>query len=197
VSRIVLASKSAARADLLKNAGIGFEAVGAGVDEGPIKTGLLRRGAPPAEIARTLAEEKAKAGSLRREGLVIGADQTLELEGRLVDKADNLAEARERLRLLRAREHRLHSGVAVAEAGEIAFTAVETARLVMRPFSDAWLEDYLDRNGQDVLGSVGCYLLEGEGVQLFEDIEGNYFTILGLPLLPLLQFLRQKGAIAA
>jgi septum formation protein len=195
VKPIVLASKSAARAELLRNAGVRFEAMGAGVDEGPIKAGMVGRGARPAEIARVLAEEKAKAGSIRRPGLVIGADQTLELDGRLVDKADSLSEARERLLSLRGREHQLHSGVAVAQAGEIAFTTVETAKLAVRTFSEAWLDDYLDRNGLDALGSVGCYRLEDEGVQLFERIDGDFFTILGLPLLKLLHFLRAEGAL--
>lgn len=197
MKRIILASKSAVRAELLRNAGVAFDAVGAGVDETPIKAGMIGRGASPAEIAHVLSEEKAKAASLRHEGLVIGADQTLELDGRLIDKVDSLAEARERLLSLRGREHFLHSGVAVAEAGEIALTTVETARLVVRDFSVAWLDDYLDRNGLDALGSVGCYQLEGPGVQLFEEIEGDFFTILGLPLLKLLHFLRDRGAIAA
>ena len=196
-ARLVLASKSAARAALLAGAGLSFETVGAGVDETPIKAGMIRRGAAPREIARVLAEEKAKAGSTRHAGLVIGADQTLDLDGTLIDKADSLAEARLRLLELRGREHRLHSGVAVARADEILFTHVETATLTVRAFSEAWLDDYLDRNGLEILGSVGCYQLEGEGVQLFDRIEGDYFTILGLPLLPLLGFLRQEHALAS
>jgi septum formation protein len=193
--RIVLASKSAARALLLRNAGVNFEAVGAGVDEAPIKAGMLHRGASPKEIAHVLAEEKAKAASLQHDGLVIGADQTLDLGGRLIDKVDSVAEARARLLDLRGREHQLHAAVAVAVAGEIVFTEVESATLVVRPFSDAWLEGYLDRNGLDILQSVGGYQLEGEGVQLFDRIEGDYFTILGLPLPPLLRFLRDREAL--
>jgi septum formation protein len=197
MSRLVLASKSAARAQLLAGAGLDFVTVGAGVDETPIKTGMLGRGASPREIARVLAEEKAKAGSTRHDGLVIGADQTLDLDGALIDKADSLAEARQRLVELRGREHRLHSGIAVARADELVFTHVETAVLKVRDFSDAWLDAYLERNGLEVLGSVGCYQLEGEGVQLFERIDGDYFTILGLPLLPLLDFLRREKALDA
>lgn len=197
MSKLVLASKSAARAQLLAGAGLEFLTVGAGVDETPIKAGMLRRGASPREIAHVLAEEKAKAGSTRNDGLVIGADQTLDLDGRLIDKADSLAEARERLKSLRGREHRLHSGLAVARADELIFTHVETATLKVRDFSDAWLDAYLERNGLEILGSVGCYQLEGEGVQLFERIEGDYFTILGLPLLPLLDFLRREGVLAS
>jgi septum formation protein len=194
---LVLASKSAARATLLKNAGLVFETVGAGVDEGPIKTGMLRRGASPREIAQVLAEEKAKAASLKHDGLVIGADQTLDLDGVLVDKVDTIAEARERLIELRGRKHQLHSAAAVAHAGELVFTGADSATLHARKFSDAWLDSYLERNGLEVLGSVGCYMLEVEGVQIFERVEGDYFTILGLPLIPLLDFLRAEGALAS
>src|SRR5262249_14739848 len=151
---------SAARAALLRGAGIAFESVGAGVDEEVFKTGLVRRGSSPREIARVLAEEKAKAASLKHDGLVIGADQTLDLDGALVDKADSLAEARDRLARLRGRPHQLHSAAAVARAGEIVFTEVDSATLFARDFSDAWLDGYLERNGPDVLSSVGCYMLE-------------------------------------
>ena len=197
MTKIILASKSAARATLLQNAGVAFASVGAGVDEDIIKTGMLRRHASPAEIARVLAEEKAKAASLKHNGLVIGADQTLDLDGALIDKVDSLSDARVRLLRLRGRAHRLHSAVAVACAGELVFTGADSATLFARDFSDAWLEGYLDRNGVEILGSVGCYMLEGEGAQIFERVEGDYFTILGLPLLPLLSFLRGEGAIAA
>jgi septum formation protein len=197
VTRIVLASKSAARGQLLKGAGVAFTAVGAGVDEDVLKAGLLRRGAAPREVARVLAEEKAKAGSLKEDGLVIGADQTLDLDGKLVDKAGSMAEARARLLEFRGRAHQLHSGLCVAQAGEILFSTVESATLSVRRFSDAWLEGYLGRGGEALLSSVGCYMLEGEGVQLFDRIEGDFFTVLGLPLLPLLDFLRRRGAVPA
>jgi len=192
---LVLASKSAARAALMRGAGLDFTTASAGVDEDVIKRGLLKRGAGPREVAHVLAEEKAKACSLRESGLVIGADQTLDLEGRLMDKPANLEEARRHLLDMRGREHRLHSGLAVAQAGEIVFTTVETAVLKVRAFSDAWLDRYLDRNGAELMSSVGAYQLEGEGVQLFERIEGDYFVILGLPLLSLLSFLRDCGAL--
>ncbi len=194
---LVLASRSAARAAVLKGAGVVFTAVDAGVDEDVLKHGLLGRHASPLEIARVLAEEKAKAGSLKHAGRVIGADQTLDLDGRLIDKAPDLAAARARLLELRGRVHHLHSGLAVAEAGEILLSLVESARLKVRDFSDAWLDGYLERNGAEILGSVGCYQLEGEVAQLFESIEGDYFTILGLPLLSLLAFLRREGAVTA
>jgi len=194
---LVLASKSAARAALMQGAGLDFATASAGVDEDVIKRGLLGRGASPREIAHVLAEEKAKACSLRCPGLVVGADQTLDLDGRLMDKPASREEARRHLGDMRGREHRLHSGLAVAQAGEIVFTTVETAVLKVRAFSDAWLDRYLDRNGDQILASVGAYQLEGEGVQLFERIEGDYFVILGLPLLSLLSFLRDRGALPA
>jgi septum formation protein len=197
MSRLVLASKSAARAALMRGAGLDFVQASAGVDEDVVKRGLLGRGADPREVAQVLAEEKAKACSLQESGLVIGADQTLDLGGRLMDKPASLAEARRHLLDMRGREHRLHSGLAVAEAGEIVFTMVETAVLTVRAFSDAWLDRYLDRNGPELLACVGAYQLEGEGVQLFERIEGDYFVILGLPLLSLLSFLRDRGALPA
>ncbi|HEY2708994.1 MAG TPA: Maf family protein [Caulobacteraceae bacterium] len=195
---IVLASKSASRAAVLTGAGVPFEAASPGVDEAEAKARLLADGAGPAAVAEHLAEAKAIAGSkLRPDALVIGADQTLDLDGRLFDKAESLAEARERLTVFRGRRHQLHSAVVVARAGEAVWRVVESPSLTMRDVSDAYLDAYIARNGETLLGSVGCYMLEGEGVQLFEAIEGDYFAILGLPLLPLLRFLRSAGALAA
>lgn len=194
MTRLVLASKSAARASLMTGAGLAFTTIGAGVDEDLIKRGLLGRGAPPREVARVLAEEKAKSASLREPGLVIGADQTLDLDGRLMDKPVDLNDARAHLTAMRGKTHRLHSGLAIAEAGEILFSTVETASLSVREFSPAWLDGYLARNGIELLTSVGAYQLEGEGVQLFDRIEGDYFVVLGLPLLTLLAALRELGA---
>lgn len=194
---LTLATTSPARIALLRGAGLAFDAVGSGVDEEPIKRDLLKGGATPAAVAEALAAEKALAVSRLRPGPVIGADQTLDLDGRLYDKAATLAEARERLTVLRDRTHRLHSAVAMAEAGEVVWRTLDSAALTARAFSDAFLDDYLARNGDALLGSVGCYMLEGEGVQLFERIEGDYFTILGLPLLPLLAWLRERGIVVA
>ncbi len=197
MSRLLLASASATRAGLLKAAGVSFEAVASGVDEAPLKTALLEEGADPAEVAARLALAKALAASkVHPDDLVIGADQTLEFEGRLFDKAASLGEARERLALLRGRSHRLHAAVVTARSGERIWGETVTARLTMRDFSDAFLDAYLARNADVALWSVGAYALEGEGVQLFERIDGDYFAILGLPLMGLLNHLREQGLLA-
>jgi septum formation protein len=197
VTRIVLASKSAPRAAILAGAGIAFEARASGVDEDPLKAVWLAESAPARLIARRLAAAKAQMVSRDDpEALVIGADQTLELEGALYDKVASLAEARARLELLRGREHELHSALAIARGGKVVWRFTESPKLTMRAFSQAWLDAYLDRGGEALLGSVGCYMLEGEGSQLFERIWGDYFAVLGLPLLPLLDYLRSQGALA-
>ena len=193
---VLLASRSASRAAILKGAGVAFETAVSGVDETAAKERLLAAGADPKAIAARLAEMKALAVSAARpEALVIGADQTLDLAGRLYDKAESLAEARERLLELRGQTHLLHSAVVVARAGASVWRVIESPRLTMRAFSDAYLDSYLDRLGETLLGSVGCYQLEGEGAQLFERIEGDYFAILGLPLAPLLGCLRDAGVL--
>jgi len=192
---VTLASVSASRAAVLAGAGVAFDKVSPGVDEAAVKAGLLAEGASPRDVADALAELKAVKVSLARPGLVIGADQTLDLGGTLYDKAESLDEARERLKALRGRRHRLHAAVVVAEAGEPIWRTLESPVLTMRPFSDAFLEGYLARNGEAALTSVGCYWLEGEGAQLFERIDGDYFAILGLPLLGLLDFLRRRGVL--
>ncbi len=195
--RITLASQSSARRALLAGAGVAHEATVSGVDEDELKARMLLAGDGPAAIAQALADAKALAVSSLRDGLVIGADQTLDLEGRLHDKAESREAARERLRTLRGRAHALHSAVSLARDGAVIWRETVSARLVMRPFSDAFLETYLDAEGEAALGSVGCYRLESLGVQLFEAIEGDYFTILGLPMTGLLARLRAEGALAA
>ena len=193
---VVLASTSAIRQQVLQGAGVKFEAVSPGVDEMSIKDSLVAEGIWPRDIADALAEAKAVKVSLKRPGLVIGADQTLDFEGRLFDKADSVAEARARLSELRGKTHRLHCGMVLARDGRAIWREVVTTTLHMRPFSDAYLDAYLQRNAPGVLSSVGCYQLEGEGVQLFDRIEGDYFAILGLSLIPLLDVLRRQGAVA-
>ena len=192
---VVLASTSAIRQDILRAAGVPFEAVAAGVDETTIKQSLLAEGVGPRDIADALAEAKAVKVSRRRPGLVIGADQTLDLNGQLFDKAETVEEARERLKAMRGKTHRLHCGMVVAKDGEPIWREVVTTTLRMRPFSDAYLEGYLQRTAPGILSSVGCYQLEGEGIQLFDRIEGDYFAILGLSLIPLLDLLRRHGAV--
>ncbi|HEX4097988.1 MAG TPA: Maf family protein [Caulobacteraceae bacterium] len=195
MTEVILASTSASRRALLQGAGVVFTARSPGVDESAAKAALLGEGLGPRDIADALAE--LKAVRIRAEGaLVIGADQTLDFDGELIDKPESLEEARERLRRLRGRPHKLHSGVVVAQGGQPIWREVQTATLWMRPFSDAFLDDYLAREGEDVLRSVGCYRLEDIGVQLFSRIDGDYFTILGLPMLGLLDLLRRHGALA-
>jgi len=195
LTAVVLASTSASRAAILRAAGVPFQIEPPRVDEDRAKTELLARSADPHAIAGVLAQNKALEVSGRMPGLVIGADQTLELDGALVDKATDLAQARRGLERLRGRAHRLHAAVAVACGGSVLWRETACARMHMRPFSDRFLDGYLTREGETILPSVGCYRLEGEGVQLFEAIEGDYFAILGLPLLGLLAFLRERGAI--
>ena len=194
---VTLASQSAARQMILKNAGVAFEAVSPGVDEDAAKAALLAEQVAPRDIADALAEMKAVKVSTKRPGLVIGADQTLDLRGKLFDKAETLVQAREHLLELRGQTHKLHAAVVVARDGQPIWRVVESAALTVRPFSEAWLDTYIERRGEALLWSVGCYELESEGVQLFSQVDGDYFTILGLPLIGLLDFLRLHGALAA
>ena len=190
-SPLILASQSRARQALLTNAGIGFEAVTAEIDERAVQqaSGL----SAPGEIAALLAREKALSVSARQPGkFVIGADQTLALGQRLFSKPAGRAQAAEQLRALAGRNHELHSAVAVARDGKILFEAVAIAGMTMRQLGEAEIDVYLDEAGDAVTSSVGAYQLERLGVHLFERIEGDHFTILGLPLLPLLAFLRSE-----
>lgn len=193
--RLILASRSAARRALLTQAGVAYAAEDAGVDEQAIKaaSGHLS----PAELAVELAAAKALAVSRRDPGAwVLGADQTLEFEGGLISKAGTLAEARARLAAMRGRAHSLHSGLALAKDGAVVWSGVETAVMRMRAFSDDFLDAYLAAEGDVLLTVVGSYRLEGLGAQLFEAVEGDYFTVLGLPLWPVLTELRRAGVIA-
>jgi len=194
---LTLASTSSARRAVLAGAGVAFEAVSPGVDEEAAKAHLLAAGADPRAVAQALAEEKALAVSRLRPGLVIGADQTLELDGALYDKVASLAAAGERLRELSGKTHRLHAALAVARDGAVVWRETQSPNLTMRALSDAFIEAYLAQEGEAALWSVGCYRLEGQGVQLFERIEGDYFAILGLPLMGLLDLLRREGELSA
>jgi len=197
-AELYLASGSATRAAMLRAAGLAVMVEPAQVDEDEVKTGLKREGADAAEVAETLAELKAMRVSRRHPGaLVIGADQMLVCDGAWFDKPGSRAAARGQLLALRGRQHELVSAVSVVRGGARLWHHRDRARLRMRAFSDAFLERYLDLVGDDVLSTVGAYRLEGPGVQLFARIEGDHFTILGLPLLPLLDFLRGHGAVPA
>ncbi len=190
----ILATQSRARKMLLANAGISFDAMPADIDERSVQknSGL----SAPGEIAALLAREKAGFVSAANPGrYVVGADQTLALGTRLFSKPAGRAQAADQLRLLAGETHELHSAVAVARDGKILFSGVSIARMTMRPLSGEEIGGYLDAAGDAVTTSVGAYQLEGLGVHLFERIEGDHFTILGLPLLPLLAFLRGQGLL--
>lgn len=198
MAAIVLASASAARAAMLRAAGVEVTVVPAAVDEDAVKTALRADGASAADAAETLAEMKARRVASRQPGaLVIGADQVLDCGGTWFDKPASLDQARAQLLALRDTPHTLATAAVVMRDGARLWHATDRARLVMRRFSEAFLEDYLASAGTAVLASVGAYQLEGLGVQLFAKVEGDHFTILGLPLLPLLDFLRGQGVLRA
>jgi len=192
---LVLASRSASRSAVLAGAGVPVEILPADIDERAIETqaGLQS----PSQIALLLARAKASAISAKLpERLVLGADQTLALGQRLFAKPADLAAASDQLKSLRGRTHELHAAIAFVQDDAVLYEHVETARLTMRAFSDDFLDRYLDAAGDATLTSVGGYQLEGPGVQLFERVDGDYFTILGLPLLRALDFLRRRGCLA-
>lgn len=198
MTSVILASGSPTRARLLRSAGIAFEIVSPGVDELLAKDSLHSEGAGPRAIAEHLAEIKARKVSLSHPGVVvIGADQVLVFENEMVSKSVDLAEAHRLLTRLSGRTHSLITAVVLAKDGDVLWRHVEEAKLTMRKFEDIFLDSYLSACGDEILGSVGCYRLEEQGVQLFAKIDGDYFAILGLPLLPLLSALRDLGAIAA
>ncbi len=188
---LLLASKSAVRRAVLEAVGIPVEVEVADIDE----RGIEARSnlTDPGEIAQLLAREKARAVSIKRpDRMVLGADQTLALGTRRFSKAADRGGAREQLKALRGSTHALHSAVAVLRGGNVLYQHVAVARLTMRAFSDTFLESYLDAVGDAAMASVGGYQLEGQGAQLFERVDGDYFTVLGMPLLPLLDWLRTE-----
>ena len=196
---VILASKSAARARLLRAAGVSFSQVEALVDEVSLREALQAEGVPAEDAAVALAELKAHHVALRAPAdvIVIGVDQLLEAGDAWLEKPGDIAAARAQLEQLRGQRHRLISAAVAFRGGRRVWHHVDVARIWLRRFSDGCLTAYLDAAGPGILGSVGAYQLEGLGAQLMARVEGDYFTILGLPLLPVLQFLRDQGALEA
>lgn len=194
---IVLASQSASRRALLQAAGVPFEALSPGVDEDAAKEALRADGLDARALADALAELKALRVSRRVPGgLVLGCDQTLSLEdGSMIDKAVDRADAERILRLLSGRVHHLHSAAVIALNGEPIWRHVERVRMTVRSLSDSFIANYLDQEWEQCRWCVGNYRIEGPGVQLFSKVEGSQFGIQGLPLLPLLDFLRVRGVL--
>lgn len=195
---VVLASGSATRARLLADAGLPILVDPAAVDEEEIRAAFLAEGRDAEACASALAETKATRVSARHAGaLVVGADQVLDCDGRWLEKPRDIEAACTQLKLLRGKRHALVTAAAVVRNGALVWHTIDRAQLVMRDFSDDFLDHYVAAGGAELLDSVGAYRLEGLGAQLFERIEGDFFTILGLPLLPLLDFLRGHGALEA
>ena len=192
---IILASGSASRAKMLRDAGVPIVVEKPRVDEEAIKLSLRAEGAPPRAQVDALAEVKALSVSRMRPGLVIGADQMLAIGDVVLDKSSSRDEARAHLRLLSGKTHELLNAAVIARDGVAIWRHVSNPKLRMRALSDAFIESYLDQVGEEAFTSVGAYKLEGLGGQLFEQVEGDFFAVLGLPLLPLLAFLRARGAL--
>jgi len=194
--RIILASASPFRLAMLRNAGIETEAIPSQIDERAVEAAIGNAPVAPDDLARILAEAKAVEVSERHpEALVVGSDQTLSLDDEILHKAVDMEEARRRLLRLSGRTHHLNSAVVVAKGGEPLWSHVAIARMTMRKFDPGFVGRYLSRVGDQVLRSVGVYQIEGEGIQLFDAIDGDHFTIVGMPLLPLIGELRRLGAI--
>jgi septum formation protein len=191
---LILASRSEARARMLREAGVTAEAMSAAIDEAAVKAGMLVESAPPRDVADMLAELKARRVARRHpDRLVLGADQVLVLDGVIFDKPDDRPAARAQLAALRGKKHELLSAAVIFEAGAPVWRHVGRAVLTMRPFSDTFLEEYLDAEGALAFDSVGGYRIEARGAQLFSHVAGDLFTIMGLPLLEVLGFLRIRG----
>lgn len=195
--RVILASGSAIRRKLMTEAGLNFEVITKPVDEAAIKESMLAESARLRDIADALAEAKSMRVSRVESGLVIGADQIMVMDNKLFDKPKDMNEARERLKLMRGKTHYLMGAVVICENGNPVWRHMAKTKLTMRDFSDEFLEDYLVKEGELVTKSVGAYRFEGLGSQLFSHVEGDFFSILGLSLLPVMDYLRVRGAIAS
>jgi septum formation protein len=196
VSSVILASGSKIRAELLHGAGVSFDVEIAKIDEAAIIASLKAEEAKPHDIVDLLAEYKAQRIAAKHpDKLVIGCDQILVCDKKIYEKAKSIDQARENLIILRGKAHQLMSAVVIFENGQPVWRHIGRAQLIMRDFSNDFLDDYLGKQGESILSSVGCYKLEEEGAQLFTRIQGDYFTILGIPLLEVLGFLRTRGVL--
>ena len=194
--KLLLASQSRSRRAMLDAAGVPFEVVPAALDEEQAKAGLAAAGFEPPDLAEMLAEMKAKSVADSGDALVLGADQVLELDdGTMLSKPGSRAQALAQLRRLSGQTHYLHSAAVVVERGERVWGETESVAMDVRPLGEDFLESYLDAEYEAARGSVGSYRIEGMGAQLFEEVEGSHFAVLGLPLLPLLAYLRERGLL--
>mgnify|MGYP000023500867 CR=1 FL=1 len=196
---LILASKSLSRRQILENAGVPFSWCDAGIDEDALKFSWSQTGDDPASLALCLAKAKAGVVSVVSDNppLVLGCDQILVQGGKLYDKPETMAEARTHLESFSGRTHQLIAAVCMMQSGNVVWSHVDHAEMYVRDLSDSFIDAYLDTEGERILSSVGAYLLEGTGAQLFERVRGDYFTVLGLPLLPLLEELRKRGILAS
>lgn len=194
---IILASGSQIRRDILTGAGINFIVETKPVDEAAIKTAMLAEGSKPRDIADALAEAKAIKVSSMMSGLVIGADQIMVMDGHLFDKPKDMEEARSRLKSMRGKTHELIGAVVICENGSPVWRHASKTVLTVRSFTEEFLDAYLEAEGEGILSSVGAYKFEGRGAQLFSHVEGDFFSILGLSLLPVLDYLRLRGALVS
>ncbi len=193
---LILASNSQIRADILRQAGVNFEVLPARIDEEMIKNGLLEEEAKPRDIADLLAEAKSRKISMKVHGnLVLGCDQVLEFDGQILSKCETQDALRAQLKRLRGKKHRLYSAAVISLDGNPIWRSIGDAQIVLREFSDEFLDDYMNQNFETAKHSVGGYQIEGVGAQLIEDYRGDYFSVLGLPIFPVLNILREHGEL--
>ena len=196
MNQIILASKSQIRLTLFERAGVSVEPIPARIDEDSIKASLKNEQAKPRDIADALAEYKARKIALKySDRVVIGSDQVLDFQGSILSKPSDQAEANTQLRMLRGQSHTLHSAAVIYDDGEPTWRFVGKSRMTMRGFSDEYLKSYVEKNWDEIRHCVGCYQLEAEGSRLFQQVSGDYFTVLGIPLIEVLAFLSSKGLI--